>query len=151
MNLKEKIRNDLKEALKKREELKISTLKILLSSITNSEIQLRKKEEGLSDGETQKIIKSEAKKRKEAAEAYEKGARQELAEKEKNELAILKSYLPEQLSDEEIGKTVKETIAELDAENADDFGKVIKKVMEKTKGQADGNKVSEIIKKLLEN
>ncbi|MCG2695188.1 GatB/YqeY domain-containing protein, partial [Candidatus Parcubacteria bacterium] len=112
-------------------------------------IKQNKKDEGLTDDEIIKIIKSEAKKRNDAIEAYTKGGRNELAQKEKEELAILKAYLPKELPDEEIEKIVKEAIIETKAESMEEFGNIMKEAMIKLKGQADGKRVSEIVKKLL--
>ncbi len=147
--LKQTIRDDLKESLKQKDELKTMVLKMIVSSINNKEIELKKKEEGLSDEEIRKVIKSEAKKRTDAIEAYTKANRQDLSEKEEKELTIIKKYLPEELSNEEIEKIVKETIKETGAKSMQDFGKIMKEAMMKTKGQADGNRVSKIVKELL--
>jgi len=94
-------------------------------------------------------MKSEAKKRQDAAEAYEKAGRPELAEKEKKELSILKDYLPEEISEEEIEEIAKRALEELQVKSIQDFGKIMKEIMTRTKGQADGKKVGEIVKKLL--
>ncbi|PIS13263.1 MAG: glutamyl-tRNA amidotransferase [Candidatus Tagabacteria bacterium CG09_land_8_20_14_0_10_41_14] len=149
MDLKEKIQNELKESLKKREQKKVSTLKLLLASIINAEIQFGKKEEGLKQEEIERIIKAEAKKRHEAIEAYEKAGRKEAAKEEEEELSILETYLPEQLSNEEIKKLAKETVTEMSGET--DFGKIMKEVMAKTKGRADGKKVSEAVKHFIKS
>jgi hypothetical protein len=148
MNLKEKIQKDLIDALKQRNETKTSVLKMILASVLNKEIELKKKDEGLPEETIQKVIKSEAKKRRESIEAYTKAGRQELAQKEKNELLVIESYLPQELPDEEIERIAKETVDELRA-GPQDFGQAMKEVMAKTKGQADGKKVSEIVKQLL--
>lgn len=149
-NLKTRIQNDLKKALKKKETLRVSVMKMLLSSVLNEEIKLKKKEEGLTDEEIFSSIKSEAKKRQDAIEAYTKADRKELAEQEKKELSILGEYLPEELSDEKIEKIVKEVIEESKANSMQDFGKIMKESMVKIKGQADGKRVSETVKKFLE-
>lgn len=149
MQLKDKIQNDMISALKERKEIEGSVLKMLRASVINAEIKQNKKDEGLTDDEIIKIIKSEAKKRNDAIEAYTKGGRNELAQKEKEELAILKAYLPKELPDEEIEKIVKEAIIETKAESMEEFGNIMKEAMIKLKGQADGKRVSEIVKKLL--
>jgi len=149
MNLKEKIQKDMILALKGQQKSESSVLKMLLSAINNGEISARKKDKGLNEEEIQKIIKSETKKRRDSIEAYEKADRRELAEKEKEELLILKKYLPEELSNEETEKITKEIINKLKTSSMQDFGSVMKEVMKKTKGQADGKKVSEIVKQLL--
>ncbi|MCF7835674.1 MAG: GatB/YqeY domain-containing protein [Candidatus Marinimicrobia bacterium] len=150
MGLKDKIKKDIISALKEKDELKSSVLKMLLAAINNGEISAKKKDEGLNDQEIQKIIKSEAKKRKDSIEAYEKAGRKESAEREKDELALLKEYLPQEITDEELEKITKETIDKLEASSMQDFGAVMKEVMKKTEGTADGKKVSEIVKKILE-
>lgn len=147
--MKKKIQDDLKESLKKKDENKTSTLKMILASINNAEIKFKKKQEGLSEEETQKVIKSEAKKRNEAIEAYTKANRPELAEKEQKELLIIKSYLPEELSDEEVEKIVKEIVQKNGANSQQDFGKTMKEAVAKIQGRADGKKISEMIKKML--
>ena len=149
MSLKEKIQKNMISALKEKRALESSVLKMLRAAITNEEIKQGKKDSGLRDEETIKIIRSEAKKRNDAIEAYDKGGRDELAKKEREELEMLKAYLPEELSDEEIEKAVKEAKAETGAESMKEFGNVMKVAMVKLKGQADGKKVSEIAQKLL--
>ena len=161
MSLKERIQGDLEEAQLKRDEVLISTLRMLLSAIHNKEIEKRTKfsksepveklEElsKLTDEEILEVISSEIKKRKEAIPAYEKGGREELAKKEKQELEILQRYLPEQVSEEEIQKLVKEAIDKVGAKEQKDMGKVMAELMPKVKGKADGGLVSKIVKELL--
>lgn len=156
MALKEKIQKDLNEALKSKEELKTSVLRLLSAVILNKEKEKRyklKKEEDapLTDEEILEVVSSEVKKRKEAAELYEKGARPELAEKEKKEIEILKGYLPEQLSTEELTKLTKEAIEKVGAKEFKDMGKIMGVLMPQIKGRADGNAVSQIVKELLTN
>lgn len=151
MSLKEKIQQDLNEALKSREELKTSVLRLLSSVILNKEKDKRYKsgkaeDAPLTDEEIIDVISSESKKRKEAAELYEKGGRQELAKKEKSELEILRKYLPEQLSEEELKKLVKEAISKTGAKEQKDMGKVMGELMPKVKGRADGSLISKIVK-----
>jgi len=149
MDLKKQFQKDLRDALKQKNEKVASTLRLVLASVQNKEIELGKKEKGLSEEETQKVIKGEAKKRKDSIEAYEKAQRSDLKEKEEAELKILEKYLPPELPDEEIEKIVKETIAESGSTSQTDFGKVMGAAMGKLKGRADGNKVGSIVKKLL--
>jgi len=103
----------------------------------------------LTDEEIIEVISSEIKKRKEAILGFEKGERKELAEKEKSEMEVLEKYLPEQLSEEEIKRLVKETIEEVGAEDIKDMGKVMAVLIPKVKGKADGSMVSRIVKGLL--
>jgi len=153
--LKDKIKSDLNEALKKGDEIKCSTLRMLLAAILNREKEKKYKEKleedtELTDEEMIDVISSEAKKRKESIIEYEKGERQSLAEKEKEELEILEKYLPEQLSEEEVEKLAKETVEEVGAQNIKDMGKVMAELMPKLKGRAEGGLVSKIVKELLE-
>lgn len=160
MNLKEKIQGDFKEAFKAREEIKVSVLKMLNAAIANAEIEKRTKlskvgesdietKSRLNDDEIIQVLSREAKKRKEAVEAYEKSGRTESAEKEKEELKILSSYLPEQLSEDEIRAMAKKAIEQAGALGAKDFGKVMGVLSKETKGRADGAVISRIVKELL--
>lgn len=147
--LKEQIKNDTINAMKEKNEEVVATLRMLGAAMKNREIELKKREEGLTDEEVLEVVSKEAKKRKDAIEAYQKGGRQDLVDKETNELKILETYLPAQLSDEEIEKEVKKAIEELGATSLQDFGKVMSTAMPRLKGKADGAKVSEIVKNLL--
>lgn len=146
MNLKEQIIEDLKTAMKEKNQEALSTLRMLQSAIKNEEIDTKK---DLDDSEIGKIVKKETKKRKDAIEQYEKGGRQELADKEKSEIEILKKYMPEELSEESIKKIVEETILSMKAEGPQDMGKVMGVVMPKLDGKADGQIVSKIVKESL--
>lgn len=159
--LKDKIQKDAVQALRAGESGKRLVLNMLLTAIGNKEIekrtQLNRKGETenleekskLTGDEVLSVISSEAKKRKEAAEAFQKGGRNELAVKEKDELVILESYLPEQLSEDEVREAVKQTIQETGAKDIKDMGKVIGAVMKKIKGRADGQLVGRLAKELL--
>ncbi len=154
MSLKEAIQRDLQEALKAREELKTSVLRLVSSAILNKEKDKRYKSKAgkdvlLTDEEVLEVILSEAKKRKEAIELYERGGRPELARKEKSELEILGKYLPEQISEEDLKKLVKGVVEKTGAKDIKDMGKVMGVLMPQLKGRADGNIVSKIIKELL--
>jgi len=143
--MKEKIQDKLKKALKEKNELEILTLRQVLSSIKNAEIEKRGE---LTDQEVGGVILKEIKKREEAIALYKKGKRLELAEKEEKEIAILKEFLPEMMPEEKIAEIVEKTITKLSA-GPQDFGKVMSCVMAETKGKADGSKVSEIVKQKL--
>ena len=164
MNLKEKIKEDLKTALKEGKEIEVSTLRLLLSAIFNKEKEKRyklskqkpefeekdlEKESQLVDEEVIEVISSEIKKRKESILEFGKGQRQDLVEKETKEKEILEKYLPEQLSEEGIKKLVKEAIERVEAKEPKDIGKVMAELMPKVKGRADGATVSKIVKELL--
>lgn len=131
----------INEAMKAGDQVRLSTLKLLSASLHNARID---KGEDLSESEELKIVQSEAKKRKDAIEAYEKAAAKEKQQREEAELAVLQEFLPEELSDEELEKIVTEVIDEVGGEA--DFGRVMGLAMQKTAGRADGKKVSEIVR-----
>ncbi len=142
MQIREKIEDDFKQALKKRDKITISTLRMLKAAIQNKEIE--KKGEKLQDGEVIKIIAKQVQQHQDSIEQFTKGKRQELVEKETRELEILKKYLPEQLSPEEIADVVKRIITETGAKGKPDFGKVMKLAMTELGGKADGKLVGQI-------
>ncbi len=144
--LQDKILEELKQAQLKRDEVKVSTLRLLLSEVKNFEIQ---KGQALSDEDVISVIQKEAKKRKEAAIGFRQGAREDSALKEESELKVLESYLPDQLSNGELTKLVEDTISEVDAKSIQDIGKVMGVVMGKVKGRADGNIVRSIVRSKL--
>ncbi len=146
MSLLDKINDDLKTALKAKQELKVSTLRQIKTGITNTEI---KKGKTLTDEEIGEVIFSIVKSHNESIESFRKGNRHDLVEKEESEMQVLKQYLPEQLSDEEIKKIVDETIKEFGNVTVKDMGKVMGKIMPKVKGKADGNKINAIVKEVL--
>ncbi len=144
----DKIQNDLKKAQLDRDEVKVSTLRLLLSEIKNTQIAKQAKN-GLLDQDIISIIQKEIKKRKEAILGFRSGGREESAQKEEKEADILQVYLPAQLSNEELTKIVEQYITETGATSIVDMGKVISIVMGKVKGQADGGMVSAIVKEKL--
>ncbi|MFD9911033.1 GatB/YqeY domain-containing protein [Streptomyces sp. NPDC059063] len=149
--LKSKLKDDLNAAIKGRDELRSSTLRMTLAALTNEEVAGKEKRE-LSDDEVQKVITREAKKRREAAEAFEKGGRAEQAEREKAEGEILAAYLPQQLSDDELAAVVAEAVAEAKAAGAEGpraMGQVMKIVNPKVAGRAEGGRVAAAVKKQL--
>lgn len=148
-SLKQRIEEDLKRALKAKEELKISTLRLAQSAAHNREIQLLKKETGLSDSEIVEVLQHEVKKRRDAAEEFHKAGREDLAEKEKKEAEILSVYLPAEISDEDLERILREGIREAGASGEKDFGKVMKVAMPLLKGKASGERISSFLKRLL--
>lgn len=142
----DQIQSGLKQAQLDRDEIKVSTLRMLISEINNTKIA---KGEDLADSDIISVVQREAKKRKESIEAFRSGGREESALKEEAELKILEGYLPVQLSDEELTKIVEEAINEVGAKSMADMGKVIGLVMGKIAGQADGARVSGIVKERL--
>jgi len=150
MSLREKISSDLKESLREKKAEELSTLRLLQSAIRNKEIEKKKREEGLSDEEVIEVIASEIKKRKEAIELYEKGGRQDLANKEKAELEVLERYMPEQMDEEEILREARKVIEEVGAVGPKDMGKVMGALMTKVKGKAEGAVVNRIVREELQ-
>lgn len=149
MNLKQKIVSDLKSAMKEGDVMKRGTLRMLDSMIKNAEIEKKKKEEGLADSEVQEVIARAIKQRKDAASQYEAGGRADLAEKEKKESDILMIYMPEQMSEDDVRKSVKGIILSTGASGKADMGKVMGAAMGKLKGQADGQTVKRIVEEEL--
>jgi uncharacterized protein len=149
MLLKEKISQDLKQAMKSGDALKRDTLRMLESMIHNAEIEKKKKEEGLTDAEVIEILSRAVKQRRDSVEQYEKGGRSDLAEKEKKEIEIISAYLPEQLGEDKIREIVKEVITQTGASSKADIGRVMGQVMGRLKGQAGGNTVKKIVEEEL--
>jgi len=145
-NLKQKIKNDLNEALKNADDVSRSVLGMVLAAIMNKELAKAKE---ATPEEIIEILFLEAKKRKESIAAFEKGNRQDLVEKEKKELAILQKYLPEQMSEEDLRKIIKEAIEKTGAKEIKDMGKVMKELMPEVKGKAEGNTVKGVVMRLL--
>lgn len=144
--MKEKIQSDLNQALKDKKEVEVSTLRLLLAEIHNQEIA---KQAELTKEDIIKVVQKEVKRRKEAIEAYQKGKRDDLVTKEKEELRILNKYLPQQMSSQELETIIQSVIKEIGASSMSDFGKVMGAVMGRVKGQADGKAVSGAVKKAL--
>ncbi len=140
------IQNDLKQAQLQRDELKVSVLRMLLAEIHNSIIA---KGSPLTDADMVVVVQKEVKKRKEAAAGFRQGKREETAQKEEKEAKILGDYLPAQMSDEELTKVVEDSIKEVGANSIADMGKVIGLVMSKVAGQAEGSRVSSLVKEKL--
>jgi uncharacterized protein YqeY len=141
--ISERIESDFKAALKSKDTVSISTLRMLKAALHNKEIE--KKGAALSVEEIVKIIAKQVQQHQESIEQFEKGNRKELAAKETKELEVLKKYLPEQLSAEEITTVIKRIIGEVGAKDKKDFGKVMKQAMAEFKGKADGKVVSRIL------
>ncbi|MFF6874650.1 MULTISPECIES: GatB/YqeY domain-containing protein [Streptomyces] len=149
--LKSKLQDDLNVAIKERDELRSSTLRLTLAAITKEEVAGKEKRV-LSDDEVQKVITREAKKRREAADAFAQGGRAEQAEREKAEGEVLAAYLPQQLSDEQLQEIVAQAVEEAKAAGAEGpraMGAVMKIVNPKVAGQAEGGRVATAVKKLL--
>lgn len=162
--LKQSIQKDASEALKSGDQLKAGCLRMLSASITTKEKEKRYKvskqkadateqdlikESALTDEETIEVISSEIKKRRDAIALYEKGNRQELADKEKKEIEALQKYLPEQLSPEELKKMIEESISKTGAKEMKDMGRIMADLMPKVKGKAENSEISRTVKELL--
>jgi uncharacterized protein YqeY len=146
MALYDDILVDLKKSIKEQDKARLSVLRGLKSAIKNKQVELR---EELTDDQIRGVISSEMKKRKEAIEKFGQGLRQDLVEKEEKELGILFGYLPPQLSIEEIKGAVTQAIEEISASGPKDLGRVMKFVMPKLAGRADGREVNRIARELL--
>ena len=146
MDLKAEIQQAVKAAMKGGDTVTLSTLRLLLAAMQNEEIRSRR---ALSAEEIQKVIGTLCKQRAEAIELYRKGGRQDLATKEEAELTVLKGFLPQQFSDEEIKSAIQASIDEAGAKGLADLGKVMKLVMPKVAGRSDGKRVSDLTKALL--
>lgn len=146
MSLHEKITQDLKEAMKAKDTMRLSCLRMLKTSVKNKQVEQRRE---LNDGEIEALISSLVRKAKEAAKEFRKGDREDLAQKEEDEIKIFYDYLPKQLSPEEIEEILKGILAELSITSPKDLGKVMKLAMERMAGQAQGKEVNNIARKLL--
>ena len=143
--LKDRLRTDLTSAMRSKDGLRTATIRMALTSITNAEVAGTKARE-LSDDEVIAVLVKEAKKRREAAQAFRDGGRSDRAEREDAEAAVLADYLPEPLSDDELARLVDAAIAESGAESPRDMGKVMKLVQPQVAGRADGSRVAAAVK-----
>ncbi len=159
--LKDKINSDLLQSFKNKDAFLVGVLRLLAAAIKNKELEKRTKlsktvndtkelesQSILNDDEVLEVITKESKKIKESIVEFEKASRMDLAEKEKKELMVLKKYLPEELTEEELIKIVGETIKEA-GDNTSNFGKIMSEVMKKVKGRASGDLISKIVKEIL--
>src|SRR5256885_6314992 len=138
MTLQQSVDSDLKEAMRAKDAAKLGVLRMLKSALKYAAIAKSGAEADLSDAEAVQVIRKQAKQRQDSIESFEKGGRAELAEKEKEELAILKSYLPQAMSPDELVTVVRETIAEINATSKAQMGAVMKGLQAKVAGRADG-------------
>jgi len=148
MGLKEKLQSDLTDAIRSKDGVKSGTIRMLLAAITNEEVA-GKSAKVLSDAEVITVLSREAKKRREAVEAYTQAKRDDLANKEKEEAAVIALYLPEQLSEADIKKLIADAIAETNASGPSGMGLVMKVLQPKIAGKADGGFVSSLVKAAL--
>ncbi len=147
--LYERITKDYMSAMKNKDSFRAEVLSTLRSAIKYREIELREKGKELDDQEVLDVIKKEIKKRKEAIEMYKQGGRQDLAEKEEKELAILQEYVPQGLSEEELKERIKIIIERVGARTIKDMGKVMKEAMVELRGFAEGEEIRKVVEELL--
>ncbi len=143
---KQQLQENLKQSMLAKDELKTSVLRLLLSAINYYEIQKGGAGYEASDEDVLTIIQKEVKQRRDSIEQYKAGNRPDLADKEQKELEILQTYLPAQMSEEEIRNLVKEAISQTSATSISDMGRIMGALMPKIKGKADGTLVSQIVK-----
>lgn len=146
MKFKDKISENLRTAMKAGDSASVSGLRMILAAVKNREIEKRGE---LDDDEYIKVLSTLAKQRGESIEMYEKGGRQDLVEREKAELALIRSFMPEQLSEDELSSLIDEAVAEVGALGPRDMGKVMKAVSPRVRGRADGKAVSDLVRKKL--
>lgn len=147
MSLAEQIEKDVIIAMKAKDTVRVSTLRMLKSALGNYLIQAKK--DKAEDSEVLGLITKQAKQRRESVDSFEKAGRKDLADKEKAELAILEAYLPKQLTDDELRAAVQSAIASSGAQGPADIGKLMKTLMPAIQGKADGKRVQEVVKALL--
>ncbi len=146
MSLKKQLMDDLKESMKNKDSIKKNTITMIRASIKQIEVDERVE---VDDNRIQDIISKQLKERRNSIEDFKKGDRQDLVDQTNEEIEILLNYLPKQLSEEELKEIVKEAIEEVNAKSMKDIGTIMKTVMPKIKGRADGNLVNKIIKEIL--
>jgi len=146
MSLKDRLEEDVKTAMRARDEVKLSTIRLARSAIKNKEIEQGRE---LSDEDVIAVLKSEAKRRREAIDLAERGERPDVASRETAELQILEQYLPEQIGEDELQQIVSGIIREVGATGAKDKGRVMSVLMQRVRGRADGRLASELVDRLL--
>lgn len=147
MSLKDQIGEDIKSAMKAKDKVRLETVRSIKKVIIEKEVELRAKgKDALTPEDEIQVLVQQAKQRKDAIAQYLQAGREDLANQEKAELAIIETYLPEQLSDEELEEIVIGIISKVGATTAKDFGKVMGVAMKELKGKADGNKIQELVK-----
>jgi uncharacterized protein YqeY len=146
MSLEERLVEEMKQAMKSNDKLRLSTIRMIRSALKNKEIEVRKK---LEDEDIVKVIQVMVRKGEESVEQFQTGGRTDLVEKEKSEIEILKSFLPKPLSQEEILKIIDQSIQETQASSPKDIGKVMKSVIPKIGGKADGKLINQLVKERL--
>lgn len=150
MGLKEQIGEDIKSAMKAKDKIRLETVRGIKKAILEKEVSLRPKgQDSLTEEQEIELLAQQAKQRRDSIAQYLEAGREDLAEKEQQELAIIETYLPKQLDDEELEQILTEIIADVGATTPKDLGKVMGKAMKELKGKADGKKIQEIVKSKL--
>ncbi len=148
--LRQQFTETLKEAMKGKDELAVSTTRLIIAKLKEQDIEARGKgREGLADAEIQQMLQGMIKQRRELIALYEQGKRPELAEKERGEIAIIERFLPKQMGDAELETAAKAVIAEIGAQGMKDMGRTMAALRERHAGEIDGAKASQIVKRLL--
>jgi uncharacterized protein YqeY len=147
MSLKDRISEDIKNAMKAKDKIRLETVRSIKKVLLEKEVSVRPQgQESLTESQEIEVLAQQAKQRRDSIEQYRQAGREDLAEKEAQELAIIEEYLPGQLSDEEVGAVVDEIIAQTGATSVKDMGKVMGPVMQQLKGRADGQKIQAVVK-----
>ena len=149
MNLSERVDSELKTAMREKNAIKLGVLRMLKAALMNAAIEKSGAQSQLNDADAVQVIRKQVKQRHDSIESFEKGGRAELAAKEKEELSVLRSYLPQAMSADEIAKVVRETITEVGATSKAQMGGVMKAVQAKVAGRADGKTLSAEVQKQL--
>jgi len=152
ISMKDRISNDIKDAMKSGEKTKLSVLRMIKAKLIEAEVEVRSKKGAdalLGDAEALDAIASYAKQRRDAADSYRQANRNDLVQQEEAELAVVSAYLPKQLSREEVEALAREAVAAAGATSAKDLGAVMKVLLPKVKGSADGKLVNEVVRRLL--
>ena len=148
MTLKEQLRLDMTDAMRAGDNAMRDTLRLLLAAIKQTEVDEKRT---LSDEDVQAVLRKQAKQRRESIADYERAGRDDIADREKAELLIIESYLPQMMSREEIAELAAQSIAQLNASGPEDTGRVMGSLMPQVKGKADGRLVNEVVRELLQN
>lgn len=148
MSLQDQLNSDLEAAMKAHDKTTLNVVRMIKTSMTNEKI---KAGHDLNSEEELAVLAREMKQRKESADEYAKGGRQDLVDQNHDEMVVIEKYLPAQLSDEELTQMIADAISKVGAQSTSDFGKVMGVIMPQVKGRADGAKVNEIVKKSLNN
>ncbi|MDJ0692531.1 MAG: GatB/YqeY domain-containing protein [Xenococcaceae cyanobacterium MO_188.B32] len=150
MSLKDRIGEDIKSAMKAKDKIRLETVRSIKKAILEKEVALRPKgQDSLTEEQEIEVLSQQAKQRRDSIEQYRNGGREDLAEKEAQELAIIETYLPKQLSDEEVNSIIDEIITSVGATTPKDLGKVMGVAMKQLKGKADGKKIQAMVKEKL--